>query len=289
MSSDQGASAPVPSNPGEIDALRDAAAAGGQDGGQKLWRGLLGLAQWYIVDRANENEEPKPHGTVNGNQRMLAIFTDEARAQSHIVEHKVAETPGGKPVVRAITPENTIRMAYALTSQGLTGLNFNPGPKGFAVPLGFAIPVWADIKGIDIQAAARQFGADEFEVMAVHAMASRNPESLKKLLRHAWRLPYWYMLDNPQNPNSPLTAKVQENRVALMLFTSEMQAARAGIATKVAKPDGKVDLIRVGIPEGIKVMREAQAQGITLAIFNVASAGFPLDFSNLDWLASGKD
>ena len=78
----RGASAPVPSNPGEIDALRDAAAAGGQDGGQKLWRGLLGLAQWYIVDRANENEEPQPHGTVNGNQRMLAIFTDEARAQS---------------------------------------------------------------------------------------------------------------------------------------------------------------------------------------------------------------
>lgn len=279
----------------EIDSLRNAAQSNDPIAGKNLWQALFRIPKWHLIDKAPEGQTGQPHGGVADNKGFLFVFTDANRASVFLDQHRLkANDAEGKPSetparILTVDPEEVIRMAHTFVRQGLFGVQFNPGPLGFAAPLAVLIPVWSECKGVDPVMAAKQFGVDEFDVLATRANQLRSEPELKKVLRHAWRQEAWIMLDNPQQPGKPLIATLQDGQQALMLFTSEVHAGRAAFAGKVNKPDGSVDLIKIAIPTAINEMRNLAGQGMQLAVFNIASAGFALRFDLLDWLAEGKD
>lgn len=282
---------PQPSlTPAQIDAIRDTAAAdtagGNPESGKKLWGALLNLPLWFILDRAEAGKPSQPHGVIVQNRRYLAIFTDEARGHAFIAQHHAAD-PGAFHV-RGTAPENLLRMAHSLVDQGIFGLQFNPGPHGFAAPLAMAVPIYAELKGMDMVDAAKFLNGDEFEALAIRAALSRKSEDMEDLLTRVSRLPAWFMLENPASPGNPAIATLQNGQQALLVFTAQIHAGRAAFAGKINKPDGSVDMIRTSVTDGIRIMREARDKGVPGAVFNIASAaGFPLDFAQLDKFAFG--
>ncbi len=276
--------------PAQIDAIRDSAAAastgGDPESGKKLWSALLEQPMWFILDRAELGKPSQPHGVIVQNRRYLAIFSDEARAQAFIAQNHAADAATFH--VRGTAPENLLRLAHSLVDQGIFGLQFNAGPHGFAAPLAMAVPIYAEIKQMDLVAAAKFLNGDEFEALAIRAAMSRKSEDMEDLLTRASRLPAWFMLENPGSPGNPAIATLQNGQQALLVFTAQIHAGRAAFAGKINKPDGSVDMIRTSIPEGLRIMREAREKGIPGAVFNIASAaGFPLDFAQLDKFAFG--
>jgi hypothetical protein len=271
--------------PYQIDSLRDTAAAGADpNAGKQLWSALLGLPTWYVLDTAEAGKPLQPHCGQTENRWLMCVFTDSDRAAIFESDYRANLPQNAPPRVVAASPEETIKLAFSLAARGLFGLQFNPGPAGFSAPLGAVVPVWAECKSEDLAATARRFGIDEFDALASRAAATRKDEDLKAVLTRAAKLEWWVFLENPKTQGQPLFATLKDGKPTLMVFTAEQHAARAAFVSKINKPDGKVDMIKMKVPEAIDAMRKVPANANSVFVFNIASARFDLRADQLEWM-----